>query len=362
MAKITSLAYTRYLAGGYPVAFVSLDNCLHNGEKLCESVQKVADKWHENGFVDTGFLNYLHDPEKFSFPWSMIDKITPRPSEKMSDLLVKAEFDDADVLCTVKRTYIAPFVNTEIPQYLVIEDSFPDGRMPLEHAGVHFTDRETVNKVERMKVATCLNPLHTALAVFGCLLGYKTIAEEMSNSKLKKLVEKIGYVEGMLVVVNQGILNPQEFIREVIEQRLPNAFILGTPQRIVTDTSQKLAVRFGETIQSYCTSPDLEVTHLTCIPLVISGWCRYLLGLDDHGEKMELSSDPMMVELKEYLAGISLGSPSSADGKLKPILSNDKLFGVNLYSVGLGEKIEDIFKEMIAGKDAVQNVLNKYVQ
>jgi fructuronate reductase len=81
---------------------------------------------------------------------------------KMSDLLVKAEFDDADVLCTVKRTYIAPFVNTEIPQYLVIEDSFPNGRMPLEHAGVHFTDRETVNKVERMKVATCLNPLHSA--------------------------------------------------------------------------------------------------------------------------------------------------------------------------------------------------------
>ena len=70
----------------------------------------------------------------------------------------------------------------------------------------------------------------------------------------------------------------------------------------------------------------------------------------------------MMVELKEYLAGISLGSPSSANGKLKPILSNDKLFGVNLYSVGLGEKIEDIFKEMIAGKDVVQNVLNKYVQ
>ena len=25
------------------------------------------------------------------------------------------------------------------------------------------TDRETVNKTERMKVTTCLNPLHTAM-------------------------------------------------------------------------------------------------------------------------------------------------------------------------------------------------------
>lgn len=26
-----------------------------------------------------------------------------------------------------------------------------------------------------MKVTTCLNPLHTALAVYGCLLGYTSL-------------------------------------------------------------------------------------------------------------------------------------------------------------------------------------------
>ena len=57
------------------------------------------------------------------------------------------------------------------------------------------TDRETVNKTERMKVTTCLNPLHTALAVFGCLLDYELISEEMKNPVLKKLVERIGYIE-----------------------------------------------------------------------------------------------------------------------------------------------------------------------
>ena len=52
-----------------------------------------------------------------------------------------------------------------------------------------FTSRETVEKVERMKVCTCLNPLHTALAVYGCLLGYTKISDEMKDADLVKLVE-----------------------------------------------------------------------------------------------------------------------------------------------------------------------------
>ena len=63
----------------------------------------------------------------------------------------------------------------------MIEDDFPNGRPALEKAGFLFTDRETVEKAEKMKVCTCLNPLHTALAVFGCLLGYKKISEEMKD-------------------------------------------------------------------------------------------------------------------------------------------------------------------------------------
>ncbi len=71
------------------------------------------------------------------------------------------------------------------------------------------TDRDTVNKVERMKVTTCLNPLHTALAVYGCVLGYTLIADEMKDQELNKLVHEIGPVEGMPVVTDPGILSPE---------------------------------------------------------------------------------------------------------------------------------------------------------
>ena len=148
-----------------------------------------------------------------------------------------------------------------------------------------FTDRETVDKVEKMKVCTCLNPLHTALAVFGCLLGYELISEEMKDETLRKLVEKIGYTEGLPVVVDPKIIAPKDFIDTVLNVRIPNPFMPDTPQRIATDTSQKLAIRFGETIKAYAASKELNVKDLTGIPLVFAGWLRYLTGIDDNGKK-----------------------------------------------------------------------------
>jgi fructuronate reductase len=243
-----------------------------------------------------------------------------------------------------------------------VEDNFPNGRPPLELAGVHFTDRDTVNRVETMKVTTCLNPLHTALAVYGCLLGYKSIASEMQDPLLKRLVEKLGYDEGMPVVVNPGIIDPGDFIHEVIETRFSNPYIPDTPQRIATDTSMKLPVRFGETIKSYAARDGLNPADLTYIPLVLAGWCRYLLGLDDNGNTMPLSPDPQLETMQSYLTGVKLGDAGSAKGCLKPILSNRKIFAVDLYEVGLGEKVESYFNELIAATGAVRNTLNKYLQ
>ena len=131
--------------------------------------------------------------------------------------------------------------------------------------------RETVNKVEKMKVCTCLNPLHTALAVFGCLLDYKLISKEMKDKDLVSLVREIGYVEGLPVVVDPGIINPKTFIDQVLNVRIPNPFMPDTPQRIATDTSQKLAIRFGETIKAYV-AKGLDLKNLRDIPLVFAGW------------------------------------------------------------------------------------------
>ncbi|HWT26761.1 MAG TPA: mannitol dehydrogenase family protein, partial [Mobilitalea sp.] len=361
MGKVTALLYERYKKGSLPIAMVSMDNCSHNGDKLLAAVETYAKEWVKAGFAEEGFLAYLMDRSKVTFPWSMIDKITPRPDDKVKKMLEDDGFEDTDLIITSKNTYTAPFVNAEETEYLVIEDTFPNGRPPFEKAGILFTDRETVDKVEKMKVCTCLNPLHTSLAIFGCLLSYKTIWEEMRDTELTKLVNKIGYVEGMPVVVNPGVLDPQEFIKAVLELRLPNPFMPDAPQRIATDTSQKIPIRFGETIKAYVASDNLKVTDLTLIPLTIAGWCRYLMGIDDNGDEFTPSPDPLLAELQEQVKGIKLGDTKFDKDALKPILSNEKIFAVNLYEVGLGEKIEGMFLELIAGKGAVRATLKKYL-
>lgn len=212
-----------------------------------------------------------------------------------------------------------------------------------------------------MKVCTCLNPLHTTLAVFGCLLGYDLISKEMENPTLKKLVEIIGYEEGLPVVINPGILDPKEFIDTVLNVRIPNPFMPDTPQRIATDTSQKLAIRFGETIKAYQKSDNLNVADLTRIPLVFAGWLRYLMGVDDEGNTFELSPDPLLQTVCPYVASISLGDNVNADELLSPILSDEKIFGVNLYDVDMAALVCKYFTEMVAEKGAVKATLEKYV-
>ncbi|MCC8182297.1 MAG: mannitol dehydrogenase family protein, partial [Clostridiales bacterium] len=246
------------------------------------------------------------------------------------------------------------------PQYLVIEDKFPNGRPALEKAGVYLTDRETVNKTERMKVTTCLNPLHTAMSVYGCMLGYTLICEEMKDEDIVKLIKRLGYVEGLPVVVDPGILSPKAFIDEVVEQRLPNPFMPDAPQRIATDTSQKVGIRFGETIKSYL-AEGRDLNSLVSIPLALAGWLRYLLAVDDEGKPMEVSSDPLKDDLQSMLSGVELGKPESVEGKLAPILSNASIFGVDLTATPLAGKIEAILKEELAGPGAVRATLHKYV-
>ena len=361
LGKVVSLLYTRYTHGALPIAMVSMDNCSHNVDKLYAAVNAFAKAWTDNGLVEAGFLGYVNDQTKVTFPWSMIDKITPRPDAKVEAMLAEDHIGGLDAVVTSKNTYIAPFVNAEECEYLVIEDAFPNGKPALDKGGIIFTDRATVDKVEKMKVCTCLNPLHTALAIYGCLLGYTLISEEMKNPLLKNMVEVIGYKEGLPVVVNPGILDPKKFIDEVVNVRIPNPFLPDSPQRIATDTSQKLSIRFGETIKAYEASPDLHTEDLKLIPLVYAGWLRYLMGIDDEGREFTPSSDPLLEEARQYVADYELSFSPKDLSKLDALLANEKIFGVNLHAIGMDTLVKQYFAELSSGVGAVAAALKKYV-
>ena len=355
MGKVAALLLERYHAGAYPIAMVSTDNCSHNGDKLKAAMCAFAEAWG-----DDGFKAYIENAEKVSFPWTMIDKITPSPDLTVGAMLEQDGLEGFAPVRNARGTVKAPYVNAEESEYLVLEDDFPNGRPPLEKAGFFFTDRETVDKVERMKVCTCLNPLHTALAVYGCLLGFEKISQEMQDEDLLKLVETIGYKEGLPVVTDPGIIKPQDFIDTVVKVRIPNPFMPDTPQRIATDTSQKLPIRFGETIKAYLADPALDVKDLKLIPLVHAGWLRYLMAVDDNGNTFEPSPDPLLETAQAYVKEFKLGEKPDCT-KLEGLLRNKTIFGVDLIEAGLADKVCAYFTELTAGVGAVRATLHRHV-
>ena len=99
------------------------------------------------------------------------------------DKLAADGLENARPFVTEKGTHAAVYVNSESPHYLLIENAFPNGHPALEQCGVIITRRDIVEKSAMMKVSTCMNPMDTALGVFGCMLGYTRISDEMQEKQ-----------------------------------------------------------------------------------------------------------------------------------------------------------------------------------
>ena len=367
IAVITALLLERYRAGALPLALVSTDNFSRNGERFGQVVRRMAEEWIKRGLAEKGFGDYLKDKNKITFPLTMIDRITPNPDAEVGRRFKALGIADAEPFRTRVGTVMAPYANTEETWYWVVEDDFPAGRPPLEKAGVYMADKDTVNAADQMKVTTCLNPLHTALAVFGMLLGYPTMSKTITDPDLKALVTRLGYVEGLPVVEDPGIFSPKEFLRQVIEIRVPNPGLPDTPARICADTSQKIPVRYGITISKYIRAKDLDTADLEAIPLIIAAWLRLLIGsdgngIDDAGRPVKLSPDPRLEELQRILVDIPLNGSAKKETlttTIKSILADTSIFGTDLNTIPLADKIETFLTAMCQGNGAVASTLHK---
>jgi fructuronate reductase len=106
-------------------------------------------------------------------------------------------------------------------------------------------------------------------------------------------------------------------------------------------------VRFGETLKARVAA-GLPVDNLRAVPLFVALWLRYRQGTDDMGAPMTLSPDPRIPEAFSDLTN------------LRPILSDAQTFGVDLYEVGLGDTIADLYEQM-AEPGGVSKVLDSFM-
>ena len=193
-------------------------------------------------------------------------------------------------------------------------------------------------------------------------MGWRWYGEGNDPITLSDIKQIPGVEEIVWALHNKmpGEIWEENEIKEVVEQRLPNPFMPDAPPRIATDPSQKVGIRFGETIKSYV-AEGRDLNTLVSIPLAIAGWLRYLLAIDDNGNAFEVSADPLKDELQAKLAGIEFGKPETVTDQLDGILSNASIFGSDLTKTVLADKIKAYFKAEIAGPGAVRKTLHDAV-
>ena len=86
------------------------------------------------------------------------------------------------------------------------------------------------------------------------------------------------------------------------------------------------------------------------------------MGIDDAGQAFTPSPDPRLEQEMAYVKDIKIGDKGPFTEALKPILSDESIFGVDLYAIGMGNLVERYFSEMVAAKGAIRSTLEKYVK
>lgn len=347
-AKWTAFAARRYQAG-LPFALVSCTNFSGNGHFTGAVVRAVAEEWERKGHAPKGFVSYLSDPQRFSFPNCMIDRIAVAP-----DQTTRKVMEELEIMSSV--------VVTEQTRYWVVEDAFPAGRPAFEQAEGVFMESsyEDVKKYEDMKLRI-LNMSHSVIAGLGVLLGYRGsygIYRAMQDRHLATLINRI------IDVVTRTIdppakMTPRSFADDSIA-RLNNPNIPDDPMRIALNGSTKMQPRFTDTYFAG-QEKQLPADELDLVLLPVAGFLRYTLGVDDEGNEYELEGDPIKETLISCGAKAKLGSPESAS-VFRELIARPDIMGKDLFCYGeSGNTLQQMVGSMLAGTGGVRKTLEKYL-
>ncbi len=293
----------RRAAGQRPFTVLCCDNLPANGRVVARLVEAFAAQ------RDAGLATWI--AAEGAFPCSMVDRIVPATtSADVAEVATLTGFEDA-----------APVIHEPFRQW-VIEDRFVDGARPhWEEGGAQFVTE--VEPFEHMKLRL-LNGAHSALAYLGYLGGHETIAETMADPGYAGFVERLWREEIVPVVPPPPETDLLAYVA-ALRARFSNPAIRHRTWQIAMDGSQKLPQRLLGTIRERL-ERDLP---LPCLALVIAGWIRYVGGVDERGEAIDVR-DP----LAEALRAVQAEWADDPDARVRAALGLEQIFGSDLPADG----------------------------
>lgn len=199
------------------------------------------------------------------FPNSMVDRITP----------VTTDEDRAAVAERLGAVDAWPVVCEPFAQW-VIEDSFADGRPPLEDVGVQFVDDVTAYELMKLRL---LNGGHQALAYLGYLSGYRYAHQVCRDPLFVRFLLRYMDREAIPTLRPVPGIDLDAYKHQLIE-RFGSEQIQDTLARLCADTTNRIPRWLVPMIET-----NLERGGETdCLALVLASWARYAEGVDEQGE------------------------------------------------------------------------------
>jgi len=245
-----------------PFTVVSCDNIPHNGDLARSSYAAFAT---------------LRDPElgewvrrEVPFPNSMVDRITPATTDaNRSELTERFGVEDRwPVVCEPWTQW-------------VLEDSFSDGRPPLEDDGVQLVD--DVVPYELMKLRL-LNAGHQVLAQPGRLAGLGYVHEACTDPLFRRLLEGYLREEAAPTLAPVPGIDLADYEAELVG-RFASPAIADTLDRICAEASDRIPQFLLPVLRANLASGG-EIARAVA---VLASWARSAEGRDDAGRPIPLT-------------------------------------------------------------------------
>ncbi|MBT5186925.1 MAG: mannitol dehydrogenase family protein [Kordiimonadaceae bacterium] len=285
----------RMIANGENLTIISCDNLANNGAKLEAAVMGFA------GAVDASLAKWIC--EHVSFPSTMVDRIVPATTAD----------DKSDVANAISAEDQACVITEPFTQW-VIEEKFAGPVPRWDKVGATYVN--DVEPFEDMKLRL-LNASHSTIAYLGCLAGYETVFETISDPAFKALINHMMTNELAPTLDMPKGFDVSGYSSSLIE-RFSNSALPHKTRQIAMDGSQKIPQRILPALITQLNTGG-SIEGLT---LAVAAWMRYIQGHEENGD-IYMVDDPMSETFK---------SDSSLKGEeyINAILGIEDIFSPDL--------------------------------
>ncbi len=272
-----------------PIACCSLDNLPSNG--------KVLERAIKDALAETRPQALSSLDEQVSFPSSVVDRITPRPTA--ADRARAAAWLGLEDWAVVA---------TEAYSEWAFEDRFPAGRPAWERGGGRPVEDVGGFGLRKLRF---LNAGHSALAYLGALAGHRTVDEAIADGTVALHVEGLFDEATRALGATADGLGLEAYCKS-LRVRWSDRIIAHELTQIAEDGVAKLSVRLAPTVTALRTR---SMPH-HCVAVVAAFW-DHLRGCSG------MAISPSDEAVARRCQQLSLDSARALLGALQPELADD---------------------------------------